>query len=26
MLKGLLVVEPATAERRPSAAPHPRHE
>jgi len=26
MLKGLLVVEPATAERRPSASPHTLHE
>ena len=26
MLKGLLVVEPATAERRASPSPHPRHE
>jgi len=26
MLKGLLVVEPATAERRPSASPHTQHE
>ena len=26
MLKGLLVVEPATAERRPSTSPHELHE
>lgn len=26
MLKGLLVVEPATADRRPSASPHKFHE
>jgi len=26
MLKGLLVVEPATAERRPSTSPHKFHE
>ena len=26
MLKGLLVVEPATTERRPSASPHTLHE
>ena len=26
MLKGLLVVEPATADRRPSASPHALHE
>ena len=26
MLKGLLVVEPATAERRPAASPHTLHE
>ena len=26
MLKGLLVVEPATAERRPSTSPHKLHE
>ena len=26
MLKGLLVVEPATAERRASSSPHQRHE
>jgi plastocyanin domain-containing protein len=26
MLKGLLVVEPATSERRPSASPHKFHE
>lgn len=26
MLKGLLVVEPATADRRPSASPHPFHD
>jgi len=26
MLKGLLVVEPATAERRPAASPHKLHE
>jgi hypothetical protein len=26
MLKGLLVVEPATADRRPSTSPHGLHE
>jgi len=26
MLKGLLVVEPATADRRPSPSPHELHE